>query len=1643
MKKLMFTSLLLSLLFGVLCITANAEAETVKDYLITASGEELSLYQYNAGEANRLLTGGPSELFAAIISPDRIYADDIMIAEDTELPSGNYILSGRMTVTNGARLAVPAGATVSFKDFSLMLQRDSLIRVKGGELTVDNSRIISDSGTAVRLDYSALSSLVLKKGEIKSDSATAVVELLSGTAELIDGIIENKSGSAVENRATLYLCGTAKLIGAGDDIRTSRAIHLSNGNSRFSSAEPLKVRFTDEFHDGSLTELFYGAKGVNYSNIRVISDSGMECTLSYFESCDHTAERDFLAVYLPFTVKIFDGGKLIATEQRLNGETLSFTSMEEKPGYTQGGIYKDELFLIPFSQEERITSDMKLYLKYNLNPPSFTIKSMDITYSDKTTYLSFDSVIHPLEKEGFYTCEWYKDGEKVGNGKSLALKNVKDSGKYSCFLTFHYLSDSVTVYAEGITVKINKAVLDTPIIPPSAYTSFALFPEIQDSSLYSFGEQSFTECGIYDITLTLTDCENYRWRESDTKEVTASFEITKAVNKFIKEPSAENVYYGMSLKLHSQAFFGRPVYLFSSSKDGEYTNVPPSDVGKYYVKAIVEGTSNYSELCSPPVCFSILPERAVSLKVMSQAAKKSYHSFELFDLKELSLGVVYNSGREEIVPKERIAVRYQNGNTFLYGDTGIVLSFDGISIIYPIEVEKCEYDISSIDFSDINKDFDGKYHSFEYKGEEILGKDGLPLRLIISGGGSNAGEYEIDISFSSDSKEYRLPQAKTVRLTVNPRNITLSWGMTVFVYDGKSKCPEAYYFDVLGVKRYPELCGASVFAGDGYVARAETADKNYLLLNNECEYTVLKADYDLSNVYFSKEKFVYDGEEKTVTAEGLPDGVAAVGYTDNRHTDSGVYKLTVSFSYDERNYNSPGPLTYMWQILPAEYDMTGVSFFDTSSLYDGKIHYPTVDGDMPTGIDGSVPRYEFSAGARDVKDGKVAVKIIFTSGSKNYDPPDSVTRYVEILPRGIEVIWTAEEYVYNGSMMSPSASATECTLTVLGGATDAGEYTARAVCDDNNYFVINDLLDFTIKKAQNSFITPLTVEDIFEGREVFANAVSVFGIVKYRFYLEEKCENEVVMPLDAGVYFCVAEVEESKNYMLLSSAPVRFEIKEILPVSISARLLTSKFVAFYKLTSSDIEVRIRYNDESESVAEAGKIMFSYTNGDSLRRSDSSVYVHCEGMTLELPLKVDYADYDLSKIYWENAECIYNGEPKIPTLCGLPEGLKVMGYSGYGTNAGSYTVNVLLDYDRENYNEPKPDPCFMKIAKATVFVPSYSAVTYSGRVQLPVSNSALYKINCDGEVKNAGVYDLILTLNDGNNYTFFESADESIRIKFTVLPIKLSLNVSDYDRYLFSEIEEIDYKIISGRILEGDTVMVKQRIEDDRIVICSLNPNYVFENNVARINRIGRLSPETVEKLLIYSLLSLLLILLFITVVLNRDRIAARLIYLREKRSPEKMQYVLKENIAKPALPEPKAVDEREDIILSEDAMSVDKEHADELISDALAKDLLKRSREAVYTSGSRKEIINVDIINENFEPGERVDVNKLKEKGLISEDTAYIKILARGVMNKPLSVYANDFSLSAIKMIALTGGKSFKVITVKISDKRSFDRFEL
>ena len=110
----------------------------------------------------------------------------------------------------------------------------------------------------------------------------------------------------------------------------------------------------------------------------------------------------------------------------------------------------------------------------------------------------------------------------------------------------------------------------------------------------------------------------------------------------------------------------------------------------------------------------------------------------------------------------------------------------------------------------------------------------------------------------------------------------------------------------------------------------------------------------------------------------------------------------------------------------------------------------------------------------------------------------------------------------------------------------------------------------------------------------------------------------------------------------------------------------------------------------------------------------------------------------------------------------------------------------------------------------------------------------------------------------------------------------------------------------------------------------------------------------------------------------------------------------------------------------EEIHSIAAEKAEALMSDEAAKASIEADVVHHHRKG-KKEIINIDTLSQNYQDGDTVTLDSLIEKGLVPAKTGYVKVLARGTLDKKLIVDLDDFSLQAVKMIVLLGGRAQKI----------------
>ena len=186
----------------------------------------------------------------------------------------------------------------------------------------------------------------------------------------------------------------------------------------------------------------------------------------------------------------------------------------------------------------------------------------------------------------------------------------------------------------------------------------------------------------------------------------------------------------------------------------------------------------------------------------------------------------------------------------------------------------------------------------------------------------------------------------------------------------------------------------AILTKDGYNAKTLTG-----------ELTINKAYYDQSKldaIIFEDKEFVYDGNEKSIEAENVPDDITVSysieGNPGNKMVDAGEYYVRADFNVTNPNYY---PIHYKiakLTILKATYNLSGVHFNDKSFVYDGKIHSLEVTGaeTLPSDV-----HIEY------VNNGKINADtyevIAKFTGNINFNPINDMHAYMYILPQSIDL----------------------------------------------------------------------------------------------------------------------------------------------------------------------------------------------------------------------------------------------------------------------------------------------------------------------------------------------------------------------------------------------------------------------------------------------------------------------------------------------------------------------------------------------------------------------------------------------------------------------------------------------------------------
>lgn len=696
------------------------------------------------------------------------------------------------------------------------------------------------------------------------------------------------------------------------------------------------------------------------------------------------------------------------------------------------------------------------------------------------------------------------------------------------------------------------------------------------------------------------------------------------------------------------------------------------------------------------------------------------------------------------------------------GNYDIVLaaqSREKLEANYNVTVTKGEFTVEKAvaavewDIED-NITYDGTEHPFAATYTDVAGKP-QTLIVTIDGGKTfkDAGSYTFIAAFAqgTESDNYVLSESQTHR-TVLPAQITVEVvAPDGLVYDGEAG--ESASFTAEGLleedreKGYIVLVYAGTsFAGVPYNAQtAPVAAGNYTVtatLRSDCVNYVFKADSFLTVGYVIAKQ----GVETPVQEEALYYNAAAQKatfaqselYTHGEvaeQSNAGTYYVTFTLT-DENNYTwnagSAKELDVEWTILQATAEQFTVEGLTMSGwTYDGTAHMPAgtivlrftesgATAELASGayqyLYASAPDGEFSTAARaDAGSYLVRVYILET---ENYAAAnsDSVGYTVAQAAYDLSGISLKDaSAVYNGA---PHTVAVEGTLPVgfdgisvhvtytyaidgetYEAMTDAGVYTvtAKFVSDSANYSVIEQVLTakYTITKASAHITWNIGTDLVYDGTE------HSFAATYRNVYGEEVAftvtEKDGKAFQDAGSYTfeaVFATAEESRNYTLDEKETQR----TILPRTVSISFGSTEFV--YDGTAKYVTAEL-------------------TDEVALR----------DGVTVAIA----YAGTPFG-------DRTFAGGADAPVL------------------AGTYTATASLENANGNFVADGAELPFM-IAKARVEIPELPSMPYSHTEQTAdISNTEFYRVIENAGGTSVGVYEVILTLIDADDYLWYDTAE---------------------------------------------------------------------------------------------------------------------------------------------------------------------------------------------------------------------------------------------------------------------------------------------
>lgn len=922
------------------------------------------------------------------------------------------------------------------------------------------------------------------------------------------------------------------------------------------------------------------------------------------------------------------------------------------------------------------------------------------------------------------------------------------------------------------------------------------------------------EVGKYTATATLAGTGSGNYVISDGNDATA-FSIYQAESTVKTAPSAVDnwTYDGKTHALVKAGVVGdvTGTFQYALGETGTFEDTIPTvkNAGSYSVRSqfIPTDTKNYKTLTFPRMSVTVA-KKEVSVEWGSTAL--TYTGKPQAPTATLK-GVISGDGVKAKIDgaETNVGTGYtatvtltgdKNENYVISGETASTKFSISTSSVYdytaPTAKEGLKY--KGVALPLLNEGEVGTIAgNFKYAfGEKGAFVDTIPTA-------TDAGTYKVGYKFIPEDSGYSPSEPVYLSVTIAKKEVSVKWGNTELVYNGKPQTPTASLVDaVSGDDIDVDIAGEQKEVGNGYTATATLSGKskeNYELLESSAstEFSIVQSSVNDYTVPTAKENLVYNGSIHELINAGEVGNIAgrfeyALGedgvFSEKIPSEkkAGIYKVGYKFIPENDGYSSSAPVFITVKIAQLQ---RSLKWGKTELVYNDAEQAPEVS--LKDVLEEDVVTVSVTGKQIKVGSNYTAKATLAGTDASNYLIAGSDSIKFSII-RSNASDFTAptakENLEYNGSKQELLKAGKEGSIKgsfkyVLGedgeeidsipSVKDAGEYKVgyRFIPTKDGYLP-SDFVFVAVKVAKKDpgFQWGKT-ELVYNGKEQSPTAT-----------LKNVLEDDVVSVNITGAkkevgtgYSATATLtgKDAQNYVV-SAANATTEFS-IIPNRIDKPVFTQTEFTYNGSVITFVEKNDNYTVKGESGAKEPdtylvKIAPSYGN----------IWSDATNDTIEVTFKINKISVEKPEANTTNF--VYNGTVQTYSLT---ENTAYTISGNKQKTAGSHVVTVSLN-DKKHYewsdNKSTEDKTYnFIISNGIVKSPKVDSVlvyTYDGKVKnfdiTVAQGSVLADSNATGEDVGVYVRTVSLDMDETGGYEWDDNTTEPRVYKFVIKPQSVTI-----------------------------------------------------------------------------------------------------------------------------------------------------------------------------------------------------------------------------------------------------------------------------